>query len=257
MSDRLENSLQGPEGPGSADRRAGPAPPGIWQRIVALFSAPRKAFALPWTSSMWTVPLVIVSLAGVTQGVLLRPLSNERARATIENSQRIPEEQKEQMLERIEAGQNSPAGQIGPPIAILVGTWLLAYLLPAVLYLFGLNFVLGARARFWEVFTVTAFSGLILVVREVVRVPVMLAKHSLDVYTSPAALVNPDNTALVYGLNIFDVFDIYRLIVLAIGLAVLTGLPLKRAGFPVLVVWLLYAVAGLGCVLSPLGQFMR
>ena len=102
----------------------------------------------------------------------------------------------------------------------------------------------------------TAFSGLIQIPRELIRLPLMLAKGSVEVYTSPAAFAATDNRAVIYGLQMFDLFDLYRLVVLAMGLAVVSALPVRRAAYPVLVIWLLFGLAGVGCALSPIGQYM-
>lgn len=231
--------------------------PGILTRFLRLFSSPFRAFVRPRTKALWLVPLIVMSLFQIMQGVLLRDLVQEKVLSSISQNDRIPEEQKEKILEQMEGSMGSPMQLALQQAGGAAGTWLLVYVVPALLFMLGLNFVLGAHVRFRDVFSVVAFSALVLLPRDLIRVPLMLAKGSLDVYTSPAALVSPDSTALVFALNLFDVFELYRLFVVAAGFVTLTGFALRKTLFPVVVVWLLYGLIGVGCMLSPLGQYMR
>jgi hypothetical protein len=206
---------------------------------------------------MWLVPLVALSLLQITQSLLLRDLYMARVRSSIESNENIPETQKEKVLQGMEESTAEPGREVLQVLSGVAGFWVVAYLIPAALYLLGLNFVLGGRARFRDVFAVTAFAGLIQIVREAIRIPLILSKASLDVYTGPAALAAGGNNALVAGLNMFDVFELYRLVLLALGFAAITAMPARRTAYPVVIVWLLYGLAGVGCMLSPIGKFMR
>jgi hypothetical protein len=175
-------------------------------------------------------------------------------RAGMERSTQIPEEQREQILLRMEEAYASTGGFLRQSRGGVAGNVILSYLVPALLYLLGLNFVLGARTRFRDVFAVTVFSNLIIVVRDLIRVPLMLMKNSLYVFVSPAAFADPENRALVWALDRFDLFAVYRLLLLTLGLAAVARLAPKRAALPVLLVWLLVSLIGIGFMLSPIGR---
>ena len=234
-----------------------PEPPSVWQRILALVASPRRAFSLPLHPSVWIAPLVILAAVQVSQSVLLRGLYQEKALAAIENNERIPEEQKQTILERMEAGQKNPTAYIAQTAGGIVVGLGIGLLVPALLYFWGLNFLLGAASRFVEVFTVVVLSSMVLALRDVLLLPLKLTKGSLDVYTSPAAFVTSSNQLVIQALNKFDIFDLYRLFLLVIGFSVVALKPPGRTAIPVLIVWGLGWLLLLGCYMSPVGQFMR
>ncbi len=241
-----------PTAPGAPGRAVAPS---ILQRFFWLFSSPRKAFQPPLTVSVWLIPLIALSLVQISQTYLLRDLMQEHTKAAIEQNEKIPEDQKAQIIDRL-SQPPSPAAEIAQALGGVIALCLLGFALTALLYMLGLNFVLGARARFAEIFAITALSGLVTLPRELLRLPLMLSKHSLYVYTSPAAFVSPDQGVLSAGLNMFDVFELYRLVLLAVGFSVLTALPVRRTAYPVVAVWLFYGLLYVGCKASPLGQWI-
>jgi hypothetical protein len=204
--------------------------------------------------SVWITALVILTVLQMSQAWLLKDLVQEEMRAGIARSEAVPEEQKDVILQRMEETYATPAAYVRQSLFGAAGNVVLSYLLPAALYLLVLNFVLGARASFREVLAVTAFSNLIVIVRDLIRVPIILAKSNLYVFLSPAAFADPENRALIWALDRFDLFALYRLGLLALGFAAIAGLAPRRAAIPVVIVWLLVGLAGVGFMLSPIGR---
>ena len=254
-SDTLPGSVGGGTYPpvGSADSSG----PGFLQRLGWLFSSPGKALQPPRSSSLWVIPLVVTGLMIASEAVLLRDLGIAQVKTRIAQNEKLSDAQREQILQNMDSGQTGGAGSqagralIGAVFGILIG-----FGLPALLYLLGFNFVLGAKVPFRDIWTVVLFTALITVPREILRVPLMLSKGTLHVYTSPAAFVPPDDRVAVQVLNTFDIFDLYRLVALTLGFAVVASLPVRKAAYPVAIVFVLYFLVGLGCRLSPLGSFM-
>jgi hypothetical protein len=233
------------------------SPPSFFARFFRLFTSPGTVFALPRSTTLWVAPLIILCLLQMAQAILLHDLIQQKSIAVLSANDHLSEEQKEKMIDQMRVAQENTGVFIGQQVGGLVTVLIFTYLVPALLYLLGLNFVLGARARFSEVFSVVIFTGLIYIPKELLRIPLILAKHSLEVFTSPAAFVPADSFLLRFVCNLFDIFDLYRLFLLAAGFAVITQLPIRKTAYPVVAVWLLWAIAGIGCMLSPVGQFMR
>jgi hypothetical protein len=237
--------------------QGGPAPsgPGMGRRLLSLFSAPREAFRLPYRTTTWLIPVIIMACLQTTQVVLLSDIRLATNRARLEASDRIPEEQKTRMLEGMEAGQASSTRTIFSAVGGAVGGFV-TLLVAALIYFLALNFGMGATTRFTQVLTVVALASLVVVLREVLRLPIMLSKESLEVYTSPAALVGSDNLLAVQMLNRFDIFDLYRMFLLTVGFSVLTAKPAGRTCIPVIAVWVLgtLMVAAVVKMAGPWGQ---
>jgi len=240
-----------PGGPGPAGAEP---PPSLLERFVRLFTSPVRAWTPPLGRSVWIAALILLAAGQFAQGWLLRDLVREQMLDNIRQSEQMSEAQKDEILGRMEEGYASSGRYLQQILMGVVGSLLVAYLIPAGLYLFGLNFGLGARARFEEVFAVTTFSALVLLVRDLIRIPLMLSRETLYVFVSPAALVDPSNRALVWGLDRLDLFGLYRLLLLALGFAAITRMRATRAAIPVVAVWLLVGLLGIAFMRSPLGR---
>jgi hypothetical protein len=237
-----------PPAPGAAPE------PTFGQRVLALVSAPRQAFVLPHRMAVWLIPMILMAMLAVTESVLLRDMGLEKAVAKIEHNDNIPQEQKDKILEQMRSPEaNSRSEVLGPIFAVIGGAASLA--VPALIYLLLLNFVLGGQTRFSHVLGVVCLSSLINLPREILRLPIILSKHTLEVYFSPAAFVGGDGGMAAKLLNRFDLFDLYRLFLLSVGFAVITQMPVKKTAVAVVSLWLLATLAMVGFYLSPLGRF--
>ncbi len=225
------------------------------ERVFRLFTSPWEAFARPWPQNLWVLPLLFMLVVSTTQSILLRDLALETQIDRVSGMD-ISQAQKDAILDSIDSGSASATGLVTQTLLGVVFSIALWYLLPALLYLLGLSFGLGARLRYAEVLGVTMLTALLHGLRELLRLPIMLSNHTLHVYTGPAALADPEQRALLALLQRFDLFDIYRIFLLTIGFAAISGLSAKRTLIPVLSVWLLASVILVGVYLSPLRGYM-
>lgn len=246
---RSTGGMVPPFGAGSA---GAPEPPGealpLGTRIARLFSAPSKAFFPPFSSAMWILPIVIASLFQVGEALLLKDLYSAEMTKQMESffeNREVPDEQREKILARMEEGESGSALVIqGLSRVAVVG--LLYFLIPAAVLLFGANFVMGASAKFGQIFTVTAFSALVTVPRELLLIPLRLVLGTIHVYTGPAALLGPEAGLPFYLLLPFDIFELYRLFVLALGLVVVARISRQRAFVLVGILWFGFALLQVG-----------
>ncbi len=225
------------------------------ERIFRLFTSPWEAFARPWPRNIWIVPLLFMLVVSTTQSLLLRDLALD-AQVDRVSGMDISQAQKDAILDSIDSGSTSAAGLVIQTVLGVVFSIALWYLLPALLYMLGLSFGLGARLRYAEALGVTMLTALLHGMRELIRLPIMLINNTLHVYTGPAALADPEQRALLALLQRFDLFDIYRIFLLTIGFAAISGLSARRTLIPVLSVWLLASMIFVGAYLSPLRGYM-
>jgi hypothetical protein len=123
--------------------------------------------------------------------------------------------------------------------------------------LYGVFSARGRRARFTQVLAVVVHAGVILVLRDVVAAPLNYARESL---ASPLTLLQffgmfDEASPLARVLAMIDLFMIWWLVVLAIGLAVLyrtrartvaAGLLAACAGIALLLAGSMAALGGTG-----------
>jgi len=233
---------------------SGPAPT-LSERVIRLFTSPREAFAMPWPRNLWILPLLIMLGVSTTQSLLLRDIALE-AQIDRLSAMDISQAQRDAILDSIESRSTGNVGvliQTVLGVLFSIGLW---YLFPALLYMVGLNFMLGAKLRYGDILGVTMLTALLHGLRELIRLPIMLFNNTLHVYTGPAALADSQHRALLALLQRFDLFDIYRIFLLTIGFAAISGLSAKRTAIPVLAVWVLAGTIMVGVYLSPLREFM-
>ena len=223
-----------------------PPPIGVAAELVLRFrrmiSSPGGAFQPPLSKWIWLAPLILLSVAAFAQAILSADLwvaeglaANPGAAAAI---------------------QQMPAGQLtGMRIAVGVGslamTWV-GYLVPALAFWFGLSFVLGGRVSFGPVLAVTAFTGLVMLPRDILLTLLRVHAGTIHIYTSPAVFAEPEQKVLIALAEQLDVFAVYRLVLLGFGFRSISGLRGKQTGWLVVVLWVLGA--GLAAGTTFLGQ---
>jgi hypothetical protein len=229
------------------------------RRVALVLTRPSAAFeGLAASRTEWIVPAVLVSLLVVIPGqTVLRPLYLEKQQTVLESYVErgvLTEEQAHEAQRRVQ-DQTAGRGAVSTILQGLLGLVLqvgLRYALPAALLTAGAAFIMEARARFTGVLGAVAFASVPAALREIVRAPLQLARGSLDVYFSPAVLTGTKGLG-GFALNTFDLFDLWILALLVVGLAQVTGTTRARSAGLVLPLWAVYSLLKVGLKASPLG----
>jgi hypothetical protein len=221
--------------------------PGLVSRVFGVFFSPRKAFAPQVPKLAWILPLVILAAVQSVDGYLLRDMNMERAEQRLLEAD-MPADARERALEALEGqkerGPESIAiGFVGSAIFI----FLAGFLLPSLLYWVGANFVVGGSGAYWSIVSVVGLSHLVFVVRSILTTPLKLAKNSLDVFTSLALLpVAEAGSKLSNALNVFDIFDIWYIVVASFGLSMVARIRHGQALGIVILLWAVWALIRVG-----------
>jgi hypothetical protein len=77
----------------------------------------------------------------------------------------------------------------------------------------------------------------------------------LDVYFSPAVLTGTQGLG-GFALNLLDLFDLWILALIILGVSTVTGMSRGRAAGLVLPLWGFYSLAKFGLKASPLGSWV-
>ncbi|NQV37825.1 MAG: hypothetical protein HQ509_07470 [Candidatus Marinimicrobia bacterium] len=206
--------------------------------IINLFLSPADAFSslnkLDSGKTRTTLLLILVSL-GLINLFLLKDLymdvQYEQTIERIENSERIPEEQKAEILQDMdERFENPSIGQqsimwltnaLGFPLRVIF--------MALIVLLIG-NFIMGGNLKYGALVNVTALAYMISILELAVKIPLMYYKWSIEVYTGLGLLgIGEPGSFIYYFLNGIDIFGAWRLVVLGIGASLLYNK--KPAGF--------------------------
>lgn len=251
--------------PGNGDGGGGAIPPpedaakgepSLWSRFVALFASPRRAFLAPRGRSFWLIPLIVSALVQGAHAFFLSDLYSTEQRAAIESSTQFSEEQRTHILEQLDENSADAGPKIVQTAIGMIAGVLLSLVVPAALLMFGINFGVGGAARFIDALGVLSLTSLVYVIREAITIPLKLSQQTLSIFTGPAAFLEKSDGILFHIATMFDVFDLYRLFLVIIGLSVVGKVTTGRSAVVVLAFWGLFVIVQIGVRLSPLGAIL-
>lgn len=248
-----------PELPSSAS----PPRMSLGAKLTNMFVAPGEVFddlrshAPAWQN--WLAPLALVALLGIISAFVL--FSQPAILQTIQNSQ---DQAENTIRQRVTAGTMTQAqanqalwfmGLFSGPSALktagmigaLFGSPLQLLIEALVVWLVG-RFALRAEFAFHRAFEVAGLSMTIAALGAIVTTLLMAIYGSMTANASPTLLLShfdPRNPAHA-ALAAFNVFAIWRLAVVSLGLSRLTGAKTAKASVWIFGIWLLWKAFNLG-----------
>jgi hypothetical protein len=126
-----------------------------------------------------------------------------------------------------------------------------------VLY-FGGNILMGGETSFKKVLSVSCWSSMVAIPALILKTPLMLLKKSAQIHTSLAALMpaGSEENFLFKILTHTDIFTIWQICLLSIGLAVVYRFSTRKAAGLVIGWYLFYVVVAVVFGMLTKGRFM-
>ena len=240
---------ESPIEPGAQTEATG-ARMGGFARLLNVFASPGEVFADIARKPTWVWCLVLTTLVAV--GAQLVAVPHIDMEATIrarmaERSTEITDEQMDTILQRADK-----LAYIGPAASVVVVP--LAMIILAAVYLLGIK-MSGSDADFLKAFSTTLHAywpstlvkgGLgIVLMQRLGKVPANELKDLVK--SNLGAFLSPDAPKWLGALgSTLDIFNLWAIALLVIGLSVVGGIPRKRAGIVVAVIWLLWIAGKVG-----------
>ena len=222
------------------------------QRVMGIYFSPRKTFEYLREKPKWLVPFILICLVAMVSNFLAKDIAIQAQKERVLMSDRIPEEQKDAIIERIESSASGPQAYIqyfATPVVIFI---ILCGV--AAIFLFFGNMLFGGQSNFRQMLSMYAHAGVIALPAAIVKVPLMLSQQSLQVYTNLAILLPADaeQTFLHRLMSKFDLFTIWEVILLIIGMSAIYRFSTGKASTIVFILWALWIVVSV-----TLGGFFR
>jgi hypothetical protein len=205
------------------DPSAAPRPQGLVARFVGIIFSPRQTFEAVAASPKWLGMLVVVvvlmaagTYAFLSTQVGRQAMLDQQVSSMESFGMTVTDEQYAQMEQRL--GMSKYFGAGSQLIVIPIVWAIMAGLLFAIF-----NAGMGGSATYKQVYAVVVHSGVIGVVQQLFVLPLNYARGSMSSPTNLAALLPmlPEKSFFTYFLGTIDIFMVWSVIVLAIGLAVL------------------------------------
>jgi len=221
-------------------------PMGGTSKVFNIFLEPRKVFQSLSLKPTWIVPLIIVALLGIGFFYYTYPYIMDQQVQRIQDNDQIPQQAKENIIEKLKEQNHPPLWQL----AIAPAGTLVSFVVVAAVLFFVFNVLMGGDSTFRKIFSVYCYSSLIAIPSMIVKFPLIMAKGNMNVQTSLALLLSPDKEgSFIYSaLSSFDVFTIWQVILVSIGLGVMYKFTTKKAFMAVFVLWIIWILlkSGLG-----------
>ncbi len=225
---------------------------GALGRIIGIFTSPGETFKSIDQKSMWLVPFLITVILTIGLSFYTMDIVMKDQIARLE-ARGLPEQQMEAARSQMEG----PMKYIGVIVAP-VGTLIVWSVFAGVL-LFGCNTILGGEGKFKNVFSVVAWSYLVMMLGGVIKSFLIVSKGTSQGVTTSLALFLPmpgigEKASLLNRfLARLDIFTIWQIALWIIGLAVMYRFSPKKIANFVLPLWALYIVIAvlLGSILGP------
>jgi hypothetical protein len=200
-----------------------PAPKGLLARAIGVFTSPRDTFGSVAAHPKWFGMLALTTVIVAIFTAL--PMTTEAGRQAaidqqVTQMQSLGFTVNDQMYEALEKGSGRMPYQTG--ISILVVSPIIGLILSGILFAI-FNAAMGGEASFKQVFAVYVHGGPISALSAVFSGAVNYFRGSMGSVANLGALLPmlPENSFAGRLLGMVDIFLIWYIIVLAIGLAVL------------------------------------
>ena len=212
-----------------------------FQRIIGVFTSPGKTFASIDRRPGWILPVVLSTIISVGFIVAVQPVLIQETLSKQEQKMQergMDSDQIDQILSTTEKAMKYTT----PAFALIMPVIIIAII--SAVFLFVGNVVLGGSAPYKKVLSVTAHSWLIISLGSLIAIPLILAKETMQVSFSLATLMSESarETFLYQLLAKVDVFAVWTLSVLSIGLALVYKMNTKKMATAVVTTYLLYAL---------------
>ncbi len=214
----------------------------IWKIIIGVFAGPTEAFtAYNRRPTIWVV-LILTIVLGMIGSAFMTGYNTQMQAELMSKSSTLPP----QVLDQMQQNAENPKrimGAISGGVAQLVFGIIMALLAWVV----G-SFAMGGDSTFKKIWGVTLLGGLIPLVGNIIKLPLMAAKGNMYVSFGLAALFpNKDFTSIVYWLlYFFDGFIIWAIIVTGIGYGVVFNISRGKGITVAAIVTIIVAVISLG-----------
>jgi len=222
----------------------------VLSNIINMYIAPSKVFEAvkDFNLKKSLVPLLILAVLGVLSFWVIQDLATEvgydTALERIENSSRIPEDQKEKIIAQMEERMDGP--QITGWVASAFGGPVTVFFMALIALLVG-NTFMGGSAKYGQLLNITAWAFMINILETIIKIPLMLSKWSLEVFTGLGVLgIGEKGTFINSLLAGIDIFAIWRIVLIAIGMGIIYNKQTRPYAVGMLIAWFALKLIGAG-----------
>ncbi|MBT4499909.1 MAG: hypothetical protein HOC74_19430 [Gemmatimonadetes bacterium] len=209
-------------------------------RLLRVFHDPGRSFSAivgRESANDWLLPVLLASLVGVGAYFLTVDLVVDlESPAAREQMAEMSEAEREQYVQGIQT-----YGWMQMPVMMFFSLAVVS----GVLLMFT-RYLFDKEVSYRQMLVVKGYASMVLIPEWIVRTPLILIQETADVYTGPgvfvpAEMANSFFGKMLIGINLFDLWQIW---IMGIGIAVMSRAPVKKATLLLLILWGLWIMGG-------------
>lgn len=224
----------------------------VISNIINIFIAPSKVFesVKDFNLKKALVPLLILAVLGALSFWAIQDLFAEiqydAGIERIENSSRIPDDQKEEIIAKMESQMDSGIQKTIAWVGSGLGGPITVFFMALIALLVG-NTFMGGSAKYGQLLNMTAWVYMINILESIIKIPLMLSKWSIEVYTGLGVFGIGEKGSFINSIfNAMDIFAIWRIILMAIGMGIIYNKNTRPYAIAMLVAWFVLRLIGAG-----------
>ncbi len=213
----------------------------LFARIWNVFVSPTSTFEAVKEKPKWVVPFIIsILIMGGAMQILTPTVMEESKDKMIEQFEKrgMSDDQIDQALAQSTKWQKYTI----VPSTIIVGA--ISVFILAAIWLFVTNVLSGGAAKYSQILGAYVYAGFIGLLGFLIKIPLMLSQGTMNIHFSFATFMSESaSDSFLYKLLAkMDLFSVWGMVVLGIGLAIVGGLKPKKVLPWVIILFVLWWV---------------
>lgn len=218
---------------------------GIFKRILNIVFEPSKVFKSIIEEKKLLLPIILIVLSLVLMAIPKAQMVEDYNR---DLTRKIYKSEAFLKTVQITPEQADKSVESAAKIAKIISYFspamiLIMLLLQALVFYFAFK-ILRGTGTFAQTFSILVYAYFVKVLGEAVRTVNVVISGKVDITNSFALLMpNDDKTSFIYNFaSNFDLFSIWALIVVALGISIIHNVSKKKAYITVFSLWMVYAL---------------
>lgn len=218
---------------------------GPLSRIIGVFTSPKMTFESIGRKPDWLIPLIIIVLLSGVMTYFMQPIITTTALQAQQEKMEERGMERDQIDAAAEQTQKVMKFTVLPSAIVMTA---LSFVIGALIWWFVGNILLGGAATFKLVFAVNVYRSLIPLLGGLIKLPIILSKETLNVHFSLATFMSDElrDTFLYKILVQTDIFNIWSIAVLCIGLAAIYKFKVNKVWPLVVILYVAFYLATTG-----------
>ena len=201
--------------------------PGVFARFIGIITSPKATFEAVVRNPKWVGMLALVCLITVANQFAMTASERTRAAAlefSVKKMEQMGVTVTDDMYKKMQDQQTSPMARAFSAVGVFVFFPLFLMFLPAAVLYAVFNAIMGGTAPFSQIVAVVVHSWVVLTVAGILVTGLNLARGTMETSVVNLGVLLPMLTEGSFAANLaasIDLFRVWFVIVLAIGLGVL------------------------------------